>query len=99
MLTGLLPASSGGMEVYGKDVSDDLAAIRKDLGVCPQHDVVRRGDMESRLCPDLWRVREPRCRVLFPHLTAAVAPANGEGTPSALRHHQAHSRGSRCNRD
>jgi ATP-binding cassette subfamily A (ABC1) protein 3 len=40
MLTGMLEPSSGAMSVFGRDVSHDLTAIRKDMGVCPQHDVL-----------------------------------------------------------
>ena len=40
MLTGLLPPTDGLMSVFGRDVSTDLTEIRKDLGVCPQHDVL-----------------------------------------------------------
>ena len=40
MLTGLLPPTAGAMTVFGRDVGTDLAAVRRDLGVCPQHDVL-----------------------------------------------------------
>jgi len=40
MLTGLIEASSGVATVDGKDVFSDMAEIRKDLGVCPQHDIL-----------------------------------------------------------
>ena len=40
MLTGLLSPTSGKMHVYDEDVTEDLDAIRKYLGVCPQHDVL-----------------------------------------------------------
>ncbi|XP_077472726.1 uncharacterized protein abca12 [Stigmatopora argus] len=40
LLTGLFPPSSGNIEVYGRDMETDLAAIRKDLGVCMQYDVL-----------------------------------------------------------
>ena len=36
MLTGLLPPTSGRVTVFGRDISTDLRAIRRDLGVCPQ---------------------------------------------------------------
>ena len=39
MLTGLVPPTSGDINVFGRSL-DDLGAIRKDLGVCPQHDVL-----------------------------------------------------------
>jgi ABC-type multidrug transport system fused ATPase/permease subunit len=38
MLTGMLPPSSGTMAIWGRDAVTELAAIRRDLGVCPQHD-------------------------------------------------------------
>jgi len=40
MLTGLLPPTSGTARVFGAELGSDLRAIRGDLGVCPQHDVL-----------------------------------------------------------
>ncbi|NXQ82271.1 ABCAD protein, partial [Nyctibius grandis] len=40
LLTGLYPPSSGTIIVNGKDICTDLAAIRTELGVCPQYDVL-----------------------------------------------------------
>lgn len=42
MLTGLVPATSGHVSMYGYSVPDDLEDIRSklSLGVCPQHDVL-----------------------------------------------------------
>ena len=40
MLTGLMPPTAGSATVYGKDIGTDLQSVRKDLGVCPQHDVL-----------------------------------------------------------
>ncbi|XP_050748329.1 ATP-binding cassette sub-family A member 13 [Gymnogyps californianus] len=40
LLTGLYPPSSGTIIVNGKDIRTDLAAIRTELGVCPQYDVL-----------------------------------------------------------
>lgn len=40
MLTGLLAPTSGQTYMYDQDVTEDLDAIRKYLGVCPQHDVL-----------------------------------------------------------
>jgi hypothetical protein len=37
MLCGLIPPTDGAMTVFGRDVTTNLASIRKDLGVCPQH--------------------------------------------------------------
>ncbi|XP_027734794.1 ATP-binding cassette sub-family A member 13 [Empidonax traillii] len=40
LLTGLYPPSSGTIIIDGKDIRTDLAAIRTELGVCPQYDVL-----------------------------------------------------------
>jgi len=40
MLTGLIEPTNGQMLAYGRDVRRDLAEVRKQLGVCPQHDVL-----------------------------------------------------------
>ncbi|NXK74890.1 ABCAD protein, partial [Amazona guildingii] len=40
LLTGLYPPSSGTIIINGKDIHSDLAAIRTELGVCPQYDVL-----------------------------------------------------------
>jgi len=40
MITGLYPATSGTVSVFGMDIHDQLEDIRKVLGVCPQHDVL-----------------------------------------------------------
>ncbi|XP_069709551.1 ATP-binding cassette sub-family A member 13 [Phaenicophaeus curvirostris] len=40
LLTGLYPPSSGTIIINGKDICTDLAAIRTELGVCPQYDVL-----------------------------------------------------------
>uniref|UniRef100_A0A8C3J255 ATP binding cassette subfamily A member 13 n=1 Tax=Calidris pygmaea TaxID=425635 RepID=A0A8C3J255_9CHAR len=40
LLTGQYPPSSGTIIVNGKDIRTDLAAIRTELGVCPQYDVL-----------------------------------------------------------
>jgi ABC-type multidrug transport system ATPase subunit len=40
MLTGMIPPSAGSMNIWGKDVASDLAAIRQNLGVCPQEDIL-----------------------------------------------------------
>lgn len=40
MLTGLLKPTSGSMTVDGLDFRKDMSDIRKNLGVCPQHDVL-----------------------------------------------------------
>ncbi|XP_067148534.1 ATP-binding cassette sub-family A member 13 [Apteryx mantelli] len=40
LLTGLYPPSSGTIIINGKDIRTDLAAIRTELGVCPQFDVL-----------------------------------------------------------
>lgn len=40
MLTGLIEATEGSMTVFGNDVGTDLVRVRKEIGVCPQHDVL-----------------------------------------------------------
>nr|XP_006127456.1 ATP-binding cassette sub-family A member 12 [Pelodiscus sinensis] len=40
ILTGLFPASSGTICVYGKDIRTDQDLIRKNMGVCMQHNVL-----------------------------------------------------------
>ncbi|XP_058155644.2 glucosylceramide transporter ABCA12 [Dasypus novemcinctus] len=40
MLTGLFGTSAGTIFVYGKDIKTDLSTIRKNMGVCMQHDVL-----------------------------------------------------------
>ncbi|XP_062972176.1 glucosylceramide transporter ABCA12 [Elgaria multicarinata webbii] len=40
ILTGLFPASSGTIFVYGKDIRSDQDIIRKNMGICMQHNVL-----------------------------------------------------------
>ncbi|XP_051046373.1 glucosylceramide transporter ABCA12 [Phodopus roborovskii] len=40
MLTGLFGASAGTIFVYGKNIKTDLNTVRKNMGVCMQHDVL-----------------------------------------------------------
>ena len=42
MLTGLFAAdsNSGATTIYGADISNDMTEARKNLGICPQHDVL-----------------------------------------------------------
>ncbi|XP_020526672.1 ABC transporter A family member 1 isoform X2 [Amborella trichopoda] len=40
MLVGLLPPTSGDALVFGKSTRTDMDVIRKQLGVCPQHDIL-----------------------------------------------------------
>ncbi|XP_055460812.1 phospholipid-transporting ATPase ABCA3 [Psammomys obesus] len=40
MLTGLFPPTSGHAYIHGYEISQDMAQIRKNLGLCPQHDVL-----------------------------------------------------------
>uniref|UniRef100_A0ABM5EKU5 Glucosylceramide transporter ABCA12 n=1 Tax=Pogona vitticeps TaxID=103695 RepID=A0ABM5EKU5_9SAUR len=40
ILTGLFPASSGTIFVYGKDIRTDQDIIRKNMGICMQHNVL-----------------------------------------------------------
>ncbi|XP_037693121.1 ATP-binding cassette sub-family A member 13 [Choloepus didactylus] len=40
MLTGLYPPTSGTIFINGKNLQTDMASIRRELGVCPQQDVL-----------------------------------------------------------
>ena len=40
MLTGMLPPTAGDACVYGKSIVADMPGVRKDIGFCPQHDVL-----------------------------------------------------------
>lgn len=40
MLTGLIPATSGHAMIYGRDTRTDINEIRKNLGLCPQHNIL-----------------------------------------------------------
>ncbi|XP_064616373.1 ATP-binding cassette sub-family A member 2-like [Liolophura sinensis] len=40
ILTGLFPPTSGYATIYGQDIRTDMDAIRKSLGMCPQHSVL-----------------------------------------------------------
>ncbi|KAJ4969915.1 hypothetical protein NE237_003014 [Protea cynaroides] len=40
MLVGLLPPTSGDALVFGKNILTDMDEIRKELGVCPQNDIL-----------------------------------------------------------
>jgi ATP-binding cassette, subfamily A (ABC1), member 2 len=40
ILTGLIPASSGYALIYNKDIRTDINEIRKNMGWCPQHNVL-----------------------------------------------------------
>uniref|UniRef100_A0AAQ5Z2L2 ABC transporter domain-containing protein n=1 Tax=Amphiprion ocellaris TaxID=80972 RepID=A0AAQ5Z2L2_AMPOC len=40
LLTGLFVPTSGTIEVYGRDMQEDVDAVRKDMGVCMQYDVL-----------------------------------------------------------
>ncbi|XP_008296369.1 ATP-binding cassette sub-family A member 12 [Stegastes partitus] len=40
LLTGLFAPTSGTIEVYGRDMQADIDAVRQDLGVCMQYDVL-----------------------------------------------------------
>merc|ERR1719461_587191 len=42
MLTGLLPVTEGDAMINGHPVTTQMGEIRKNLGVCPQHDVLFR---------------------------------------------------------
>ncbi|KAM4710016.1 phospholipid-transporting ATPase ABCA1-like [Discoglossus pictus] len=40
ILTGLFPPTYGTAYVYGKDIRTEMDYIRKDMGMCPQHNVL-----------------------------------------------------------
>eukprot|EP00002_Diphylleia_rotans_P024252 TRINITY_DN477_c0_g2_i1.p1 TRINITY_DN477_c0_g2~~TRINITY_DN477_c0_g2_i1.p1 ORF type:complete len:1671 (+),score=364.81 TRINITY_DN477_c0_g2_i1:51-5063(+) len=40
MLTGLYPPTDGDAFLNGKSIVADMTTIRRDLGVCPQHDIL-----------------------------------------------------------
>ncbi|KAI2648890.1 Retinal-specific phospholipid-transporting ATPase ABCA4 [Labeo rohita] len=40
ILTGMFPPTSGTARIYGKDIRTDMDAIRKSLGMCPQHNII-----------------------------------------------------------
>lgn len=40
MVTGMLPISSGDCIVYGKSARHELREVRKEIGYCPQHNIL-----------------------------------------------------------
>ncbi|XP_072841100.2 ATP-binding cassette sub-family A member 2 isoform X1 [Pogona vitticeps] len=40
ILTGLFPPTSGSATIYGHDIRTEMDEIRKNLGMCPQHNVL-----------------------------------------------------------
>eukprot|EP00760_Papus_ankaliazontas_P007099 PhM_4_TR13282/c2_g1_i5/m.36280/K05643/ABCA3; ATP-binding cassette, subfamily A (ABC1), member 3 len=40
MLTGMIPMTSGDCVVYGNNASHDMNKIRRDIGLCPQHNIL-----------------------------------------------------------
>jgi len=40
MLTGLIPPSDGAATIFDKDLFVQMDEVRKDMGVCPQHDIL-----------------------------------------------------------
>jgi ATP-binding cassette subfamily A (ABC1) protein 3 len=40
ILTGLIQQSGGYAEAFGRNVFKEMAELRKDMGVCPQHDIL-----------------------------------------------------------
>merc|ERR1719149_13158 len=40
MLTGLMPVSGGDATIFGMSIKTDLSLIQKNMGVCPQHDIL-----------------------------------------------------------
>eukprot|EP01063_Lacrimia_lanifica_P018265 TRINITY_DN251_c1_g1_i1.p1 TRINITY_DN251_c1_g1~~TRINITY_DN251_c1_g1_i1.p1 ORF type:complete len:2058 (+),score=544.59 TRINITY_DN251_c1_g1_i1:93-6266(+) len=40
LLTGLLPPTSGDCTIFGHSIRDGMKAIRQDIGLCPQHNIL-----------------------------------------------------------
>ena len=40
ILTGLFPLDAGSAHINGLSVMDDIDLIRRNLGICPQHNVL-----------------------------------------------------------
>lgn len=40
ILSGLTPATSGDALIYNRSVANDMDAIRANMGICPQHDIL-----------------------------------------------------------
>jgi ABC-type multidrug transport system ATPase subunit len=40
MLTGLIGTTSGNVQILGRELDTELAAIRQNMGYCPQHDLL-----------------------------------------------------------
>ena len=40
MLTGLINSTSGEASLFGNDMFAEMDVVRKEMGVCPQHDVL-----------------------------------------------------------
>lgn len=40
ILSGLTPATSGDVFVYGKCISKNVSGVQSELGICPQHDIL-----------------------------------------------------------
>ena len=40
MLTGLIPVTRGSATIFGEDITENIGEIRKNMGYCPQHDVL-----------------------------------------------------------
>ena len=40
ILTGLFPPTSGSAQIDGLSVVEDISLIRRNLGICPQHNVL-----------------------------------------------------------
>jgi len=46
LLSGLFPVTSGMAMIYGSDIRHDIAGVRHNLGMCPQHNVLF-GDLSA----------------------------------------------------
>ena len=40
MLMGVFPPSAGTAKILGLDILEDMDEIRKNIGMCPQHNIL-----------------------------------------------------------
>ncbi|CDW54523.1 ABC transporter, ATP binding protein [Trichuris trichiura] len=40
IICGLIPPTEGTVFIYGKDIAENMAAVRQSLGFCPQHNIL-----------------------------------------------------------
>ena len=39
-MAGLTPPTSGDVSVFGKTLTNDINGVQRELGICPQHDIL-----------------------------------------------------------